>query len=121
MPRVEIKEKKRVRVLKAPLRATGAILLGTSLAMQAVGNGLTKVGNKISMGPSSEWVAEVDIDSSGKKINRSKYPAEQKLGDKKRYIDIFNEKGQRNWSDGASIASTDVGSDYDEKSGKEFV
>ena len=116
MPQVEIKEKKRIRVLKAPFRATGAIVLGTGLAIRAVGIGISKLGSKLQMGPSSEWVAEADIDSDGKKIDRSKPQPEQK-----KPIDVFNEKGEKNWSDGASVASTDIGSDYDEKSGKDFV
>ena len=121
MPRVEVKEKKRIRVLKAPLRVTGAIMSGTGLAIQAIGNGLIKVGNKITTGPSSEWVPEADVDLNGKKIDRSKTLSEQKLNGGTKHIDVFNEKGERNWSDGASVASTDVGSEYDEKSGKDFV
>lgn len=116
MPQVEIKEKKRIRVLKAPFRATGAIVLGTGLAIKAVGTGISKLGSKLQMGSSSEWVAEADLGPEGKKIDRSKPQAEQK-----KPIDVFNEKGEKNWSDEASIASTDIGSDYDEKSRKEFV
>lgn len=116
MPQVEIKEKKRTRVLKAPFRATGAILLGTGSVIKAIGNGISKLGGRAKMGSSSEWVDEADINSDGKRTDWSKPRAEHK-----RTVDVFNEKGEKSWSDEASVASTDVGSDFDEKIGADFL
>lgn len=125
---VEIKEKKRVRVIKAPFRATGFVVAGTGLAIKAIGTGLCKAGKMVFMGNGSEWVAQADIGPDGKKIDWSKRPSKDNLAkerklqqSQKKMINIFNEKGEKTWSDGASVASTDVGSVYDEKTEKDFV
>jgi len=124
MPCVEVKEKKRVRVVKAPFRLTGAVISGTGSVIKVVGRGVYKAGKAMQMGSSSQWVPEADIGPDGKKIGSRKVKdgavKVEKPGEKKT-IDVFNEKGERNWSDGASMASTDVGSDFDEKTGKDFV
>ena len=124
MPCVELKEKKRVRLVKAPFRATGAVIGGTGSVISAVGRGVCKVGKAMQMGSSSQWVLEADMGADGKRIDWSKVedsPVKVEKPSEKKMIDVFNEKGERNWSDGASVASTDIGSDFDEKSGKEFV
>jgi len=124
MPCVEVKEKKRVRVVKAPFRVTGAVISGTGSIIKIVGRGVCKVGKAMQMGPSSQWVLEADIGPDGKKIGTIKVkddPVKVEKPSEKKTINVFNEKGERSWSDGASMASTDVGSDFDEKTGKEFV
>ena len=120
MPRVEIKEKTSKRIVKAPFRATGAILLGTGHAIKAVGHGIGRVGHVLKMGPSSEWVAEVDVGPDGKKKDYSKKIVKPEQPAKKT-MTVFTEKGGKTWDDGASVASTDVSSTYDEKHDKEFV
>lgn len=124
MPRVQIKEKKRVRLAKAPFRLTGAVFSGTGFVILAAGKGLEKIGRAMSMGKSSEWVSEADIGPDGKKIDWSKRDdVESKLspGPKAKTINVFNENGEKAWSDDASVASTNVDSDLDEKAGEEFV
>ncbi len=124
MPCVEVKEKKRVRLAKAPFRATGAVIQGTGSVIRAVGRGVGKFGTVMRMGPSSQWVAKADFGADGKKIDWSKVADSsvkaEEPGEKKP-IDVFNKKGERQWSDSASVASTNIGSDFDEKTGKYFV
>lgn len=124
MPCVGVKEKKRLRLVKAPFRATGAVIGGTGFVIKAVGRGVCKVGKAMQMGPSSQWIPEGDIGPDENKIDWRKVkdvsvkverPTERKT------IDVFNEAGEKNWSDGASVASTDIGGDFDEKTGKDFV
>jgi len=121
---VEIKEKKRLRLVKAPFRATGAIIGGTGVVIKAVGRGVCKVGKAMKMGPSSQWIPEHDIGPDGNRTNWSKVKDVSMKVERptaRKTIDVFNEKGEKNWSGGASVASTDIGSDSDEKNGKDFV
>ncbi|KAK5073058.1 hypothetical protein LTR51_005700 [Lithohypha guttulata] len=122
MPMVEFREKKRVRLVKAPLRATAAVFAGTGLAIRAVGNGLCKVGKAVSMGKSSEWVSEADVGPDGKKIDWSKVgqAVDAKKPSSSKITEMCNEKSEKTWGDDASVASTDVGSVVDEKAEKEF-
>lgn len=123
MPMVLVKEKKRARIIKAPFRATGAVIGLGGFAIKVVGKGVCKLGRAMSMGPSSEWVPQADVGAEGKKIDWSKVrhvlPVEGLI--EENTVDVFNEKGERKWNDDASVASTDVASEMDEKSGKEFV
>lgn len=124
MPCVEIKEKKRLRFVKAPFRATSAIIGGTGVVIKAVGKGVCKVGRAMQMGPSSHWIPEGDIGPDRNKVGWKKVKdvsVKVRRPNEKKTIDVFNEKGERNWSDDASVASTDVGCDLDEKTGKDFV
>lgn len=118
MPCIEVKEKKRIRVIKAPFRFTGAVINGTGCVIKAAGRGVCKVGKALQMGQSSKWVLEADIGSDGK-VKAG--PMEAESPSEKKTIDVFNENGEKNWNDDASVASTDVGSDFNEKIGKDFV
>lgn len=119
MPMVEVKEKKRARLAKAPLRVAAMPLIVTGLGVKALGKGLHKIGSVMQMGSATKWVPEADMGADGKPIDWSKVKDPLKF--EKKTIDVFNEKGERNWSDTASAASTDVASAYDEKSEKEFL
>lgn len=120
---VEVKEKKRVRLIKAPFRATAAVFAGTGLTIRAVGNGLCKVGKAVSMGKSSEWVSEADVGPDGKTIDWSKVgqAAVAKGPSSPKTTEVCNEKSEKAWTDDASVASTDVESVVDEKAEKEFL
>jgi len=121
---IEIKEKKRTTFVKAPFRLTAAVFNGTGHMFKGVGRGIQKVGRVVKMGPSSEWVPEFDVGVNGKKID---WDAVEKKHDTKitsatpKVVGVFNEKGQRAWSDRDSLASTEAGAEYDEKINKEFI
>ncbi len=130
IPMVEIKERKRVRVAKAPFRAVGLMVGGVGLAIRSVGHGVAKLGDLAVMGPSSEWVPEADVGANGKKIDwfkrfdqehkdrLSKIERAQAGAQSKSVVQsatkVFNEKGEKLWKDDDSIASTRAGSDEEE-------
>ena len=120
MPCVEIVESKRKRIVKAPFRATVAIVLGTGSAIKAVGHGIGNVGKGLKMGQSKEWVPEADA----KRVNGKyvKMPAGEdakgvNVDAKKaeREVKVFDEKGARLWKDDDWDAQTEKGSVIDEK------
>jgi len=122
---IEIKEKKRTTFVKAPFRLTAAVFNGTGHMLKGVGRGIQKVGRVVKMGPSSEWVPEFDVGVNGKKIDwdvvEKNRDAKITSATPKKVVDVFNEKGQRAWSDKDSLASTEAGAEYDEKTNKEFI
>ena len=112
MPMVQIKEKKRVKVLKAPFRGAAAVVGGVGLTVRGVGKGLCWISDKVRMGPSGgEWVAEADLpkDARVENVDTSE----------KKEIKIFNEKGGKAWKDDDG-ASTTADSIFDEKIAKDF-
>ncbi|KIV83998.1 hypothetical protein PV11_05978 [Exophiala sideris] len=129
MPMVEIKERKRVRVAKAPIRTVAAAVSGVGHAVRAVGHGIAKLGDLGKLGKSSEWVPEADV-VNGKKVDWAdilrKESAEKSLRagkvHKQVYPKVFNEKGEKVWADDDSVASTTAGGDevFEEKV-KDFV
>ncbi|KIW93421.1 uncharacterized protein Z519_06026 [Cladophialophora bantiana CBS 173.52] len=83
MPMVQVKESRRVRIAKFPLRAAGSAISGVGLALKTVGHGVAKLGDITSMGKSSEWVPSGDVvvakDGKMKKIDWSaKFEKESK-------------------------------------------
>lgn len=128
MPMVEVKERKRVRIAKAPFRGIGLAISGVGLTVRAVGHGVAKLGSAIKMGPSSQWVPEADI-VDGKVTDwakvwndekeQIKLKVESQIGKKHAPVKVFNEKGEKLWKDDDSIASTQAGSDGIKE--KEFV
>lgn len=117
MPMVEIKERKRVRIAKAPLRSVGFVVGGMGLAIRSVGHGVLKLGDLVALGKSSEWVPEADV-VDGKKVNWSKvFEKEHKdrlskieKAQQKVPVKVFSEKGVNLWKDDDSDASTEAGS-----------
>ncbi|EXJ69423.1 uncharacterized protein A1O5_07459 [Cladophialophora psammophila CBS 110553] len=75
MPMIQVKESRRVRIAKFPLRAAGSAISGVGLALKTVGHGVAKLGDITSMGKSSEWVPSGDVvvakDGKMKKIDWS--------------------------------------------------
>jgi hypothetical protein len=132
MPMVEIKERKRVRVVKAPLRAAAGAVSGVGLAIRSVGQGVAKLGdlgNK-QLGKSAEWVPEGDV-VDGKKVDwPAVFAKEQRVTSaivertrvRIREAQVFNEKGQKLWKDDDSDASTTHADGHDivEEKAKEF-
>ena len=123
MPMVELKEKKRLRVAKAPFRIIGFAISGVGTAVRGGGHGVAKLGDAAKLGKSSEWVPEADV-KDGKKVDWSaKWEKERK--DKLVKIEknekksagpkVFNEKGEKLWKDDDSIASTTMGEEVSEK------
>lgn len=122
---VKIKERKRVRVAKAPFRAVGYAVQGVGVAVSGVARGLEKIGEMGKMGKSAEWVPEADV-LDGKKVG---WEAKQKELDKRVKMEraekkieykVFNEKGEKAWKDDDSVASTTKGSDTEVVLEKEF-
>ncbi len=112
MPMVQIKEKKRVKVIKAPFRGAAAVVGGVGVTVRGVGKGLCWISEKVRMGPSGgEWVAEADLGKDAK--------LKEVVGEKKE-VKIFNEKGGKVWKDEDDAASTAEGSIFDEKVAKDF-
>lgn len=134
MPMVEIKERKRVKIAKAPFRGIGLAISGVGLTVRAVGQGVAKLGSAVKMGPSSQWVPEGDV-VDGKVVNWAKVFDEEKKqiklkveretggaahGQKKQTtVKVFNEKGEKLWKDDDSVASTEAGAECVNE--KEFV
>lgn len=104
---VLIKEKNRITVAKAPFRATATAINATGFVLKSLGSGICKLGKLAKLGERSEWIAEADVDARGNKIS---YPYEADVtfipSIKKTQIKVFNEKGEKMWSDNDSIAST---------------
>ena len=70
---IQVREPRRVRVAKIPLRTASLAISTVGLTIKAVGHGLVKVGDVMSMGKSSEYVPSGDVDvKSGKKIHWGK-------------------------------------------------
>lgn len=134
MPMVEVKERKRVMIAKAPFRGIGLAISGVGLTVRAVGHGVAKLGSAVKMGPSSQWVPEGDV-VDGKIADWAKIWNDEKeqiklrvesqiggAGHKKQssaVIKVFNEKGEKLWKDDDSIASTQASEDCIRE--KEFV
>lgn len=133
MPMVEIKERKRVMIAKAPFRGIGLAISGVGLTVRAVGHGVAKLGSAVKMGPSSQWVPEADV-VDGKIADWAKIWNDEKeqiklrvesqiggAGHKKQLspVKVFNEKGEKLWKDDDSIASTQASEDCIRE--KEFV
>jgi hypothetical protein len=112
MPMVKIKERKRVQIIKAPFRGVGLLVGGTGAAIRGVGHGLCLLGNKVKMGKSSEWVAEVDVKDGKKVVKNNNTDA---VSAPKTEVKIFNEKGQKLWKWEDDDASTTAGSVYEKE------
>ncbi|EXJ83144.1 hypothetical protein A1O1_06763 [Capronia coronata CBS 617.96] len=133
MPMVKVKERKTVRVMKAPFRTVGFAVQGAGLAVRAVGHGVAKLGELGRLGKGSEWVPEADV-VNGKKVDwpavfkkegeakdaklAKAIEAQKKAVDEAEADEIFNEKADKVWKDDDSAASTTGGDcfvDTDEK------
>lgn len=123
MPSTEVKERKTVRVIKAPFRTVGFVVQCAGLTVGAVGHGVAKVGELTRLGKSSEWVLDGDM-VNGKKVSwpavfEKQGHAEDARIDKAKnaaLVKVFNEKGEKTWKDDDSAASTAGGDeDYDFK------
>ncbi|KIW22541.1 uncharacterized protein PV07_12419 [Cladophialophora immunda] len=68
MPMVQVKESRRLRIAKFPLRTAGSAISGVGLALKTVGHGVAKLGDIASMGKAAEWVpsGDVAIEKNGK-------------------------------------------------------
>ncbi|KAG9787314.1 hypothetical protein KCU88_g2066, partial [Aureobasidium melanogenum] len=133
MEMVEVKERKTVRVVKAPFRVVGTVVSTTGLTLRQIGHGVAKLGELTKLGKSSKWVAKQDL-VNGKKVNwTDAFKKEGQLKDaqldeairnanaaavKKTPVQIFNKTGQKIWEDTDSVASTAALSDED---GDDFV
>jgi hypothetical protein len=132
---VEIKERKRVKIAKAPFRGIGLTISGVGITLRAVGHGVAKLGSAVKMGPSAQWVPEGDV-VDGKVVDWAKVFDEEKkqiklkvereiaasaarAKNKHSTAKVFNEKGEKLWRDDDSIASTEAGADCVNE--KEFV
>lgn len=118
MPSVEIKEAVGKRVLKAPFRAVGfGLMVLPGKALVGVGKGLQVVGEKVSMGKSSRWVARDDLAKEGKgrrgEVERE-WEEKRRIGEVSgRDSDewsVFNEKGRLAWGSDDEDAKTEKGS-----------
>ena len=129
MPMVEIKERKRVRVAKAPFRTIGFVVSGVGLVVRAAAHGVVKLGDVAKMGKGSEWVPEGDV-VDGKKVDWSsvfekerrdkliKIERNERNGGSGVTVKVFNEKGEKVWKDDDSVASTTLGAEVSRE--KEF-
>jgi hypothetical protein len=120
MPCIKVVESVPRRILKAPFRATAAVVIGTGSVIKSVGLGLGKVGNKVKMGDSKEWVPEADVKCVNGRYIKVGANGEEKgvrVEAKKaeREIKVFNDKGARLWGDEDWDACTEKGSILDEK------
>lgn len=136
MPMVEVKERKRVKIAKAPFRGIGLAITGVGATVRAVGHNVAKLGSAVKMGPSSRWVPEEDVTEDGKIIDWAKVWDDEKKqiklkveaqmkqgagGSRKMpaVVKVFNEKGEKLWRDDDSVASTEAGGECVNE--KEFV
>ena len=122
MPMVEVKERKRVRVAKAPFRTIGFMVSGVGFVVRAAAHGVVKIGDAVKMGKSSEWVPEGDV-VNGKKVDWSrvfenerrdklvKIERNQKNASSGMKVKVFNENGEKVWKDDDSVASTTFGAE----------
>ncbi|KAI1626336.1 hypothetical protein EDD37DRAFT_339959 [Exophiala viscosa] len=129
MPMVEIKERKRVRVAKAPIRTVAAAISGVGHVVRAVGHGVVKLGELGKLGKSSEWIPEPDV-VDGKKVDWADILKQQSAdkvlraekAKKQVQAKVFNEKGEKVWADDDSVASTTAGGEeWVEEKAKDFV
>lgn len=117
------------RLVKSPLRLVGGTFSATGAVIEGIGHGLTRVGDKLKVGKSKQWVAEADVrfDGRGKAWHKDdvKVRGGGRLGSLvdneesekreiwkecvKREVKVFDEKGQRLWGDEDSLASTEGG------------
>jgi len=113
MPMVQVKERKRVRVAKAPFRTVGSAVSAVGLAIRSVGHAVATVGGLAKLGKSSEWVPEADV-VDGKKVD---WPAVFEKERREKLVKVENaqkqvltkaltEKGGKAWKDDDSVAST---------------
>lgn len=124
MPMVQIKERTTTRVVKAPFRAVGAIILTAGLVLKQVGKGVSKVGKAAKMGSSSEWVPEADVDTNGNKIDWNKDTEQGATNERKQIKSPAKKKDQSNekvWDDAASDASTEAGTETSDDKMKDFL
>lgn len=124
MPMVQIKEKRTVRVIKAPFRVVGTVISTAGLALHQVGKGVSKVGKAVKMGSSSEWVLEADVDTNGKKIDWTKETRHDTKINRKEVEKpktTANEKNEKIWDDAASDASTEAEPEVFDEKAKEFL
>lgn len=127
MPMVEIKERKRVRIAKAPVRTVALLVSGVGIAIRGLGHGVNKLGEVAQLGKSAEWVPEADV-VDGKKVNfpavfeKEKHDRLVKIERSKKTIDakVFNAQGEKVWKDDDSIASTTHGEEVVAEKVKEF-
>lgn len=128
MPMVEIKERKRVRVAKAPIRTVALAVSGVGHVVRAVGHGVAKLGDMGKLGKSSEWVPEGDV-VNGKKVDwaavfekeREEKVLRVQKAHKQIAAKVFNENGEKAWKDDDSVASTTAGDEVVEEKVKDFV
>lgn len=114
MAKVHVKEKKRVKLFKAPVRGVAGLIQGIGLVTSGVGEGLMWVGGKLKMGSADgKWVAEADIGKDAR-VKAKKVEDGMSTAVKKEFK-IFNEKGERMWKEEDDDASTTAGSVTDEK------
>ena len=117
---VLIKEKKRVKILKAPFRGVAAVVSGTGSAVKDVGKGLCWIGERVKLGPSGgQWIPEEDVGKDGK-VKANVKPTVKKVGvvghtTKKKEMKTLNEKGETTWKGEDDLASTRAESFFDEK------
>jgi len=110
-------------LLKAPLRITGSFIATAGLVFKAVGGGICKVGNAIRPESHSQWVPAPDDAIDGESLNfrgATDASAKLKMLTEKTTVNMSIKKMDRDWSDDASAASTDVGSDLPGKAEKDF-
>lgn len=122
MPMVQIKERRRIRVVKAPFRAAAAVIGGTGFVLKQVGKGISNMGKALKMGPSKEWIPEADVDASGKKIDwaqKERDEVDQKAV--KKPAKVIEEKNEKLWDDAASDASTEAGAETSDEKFKDFL
>lgn len=136
MPMVEVKERKRVKIAKAPFRGIGLAITGVGATVRAVGHGVAKLGSAVKMGPSSRWVPQGDVTEDGKVIDWAKVWDDEKKQIKLKVeaqmgqgaaagqkmpavVKVFNEKGEKLWRDDDSVASTEAGGEVINE--KQFV
>lgn len=120
MAMVLVKEKRRYFIVKAPFRATAAVVHGVGSVVKHVGRGICKVGEVIKLGPGSEWIPEADIDANGKKIDWSRRMRALAKGAREDVTTPPTKKCDA-WDDGASVASTQAGSEKVDDKMKEFL
>ncbi|KAJ9614278.1 hypothetical protein H2200_002414 [Cladophialophora chaetospira] len=73
MPSIVIREPRRLRIAKLPLRTASFFITPVGLTLKCAGKGLIKVGDILQMGKSSEFVPDSDVDKkTGKRVDWAK-------------------------------------------------
>lgn len=124
MPMIRIKERKQVRVAKAPFRAIGGVILTAGLLLTAIGMGVSKLGMVTKMGSSSKWISKADVEARGKQVACDAKPQQASAKDRKqvtKVLKVTDEKSEKFWDDAASEASTEAGSESSHDKMKDFV